>query len=318
MNLMLDKSKTYVVGYSTGVDSTALLHYLKQHNYKVRAICVKHYVNNEFTNGINEQIAKELCTQLDIDLTILTVNFSSVNGGFEHNARIERYSAIAKNLLEHEIFLTGHHNDDLVETVFLQMLRGTGLKGLSGIKPEQSLVVNNHVININRPLLKIAKAELIAYAVNNNLKWYEDVTNEDDNIKRNFLRLNIFPLLKEKYAHLNKNITRLTEYMQEADRNLMDLAEIDINSVQLSDLPLITKWDKQDLKKLSKDRISNLIRYFFKKKYNLILSENEYHEIFKRVFSVRNESVIQNKVKLSISHSEISFEKIINPSVLIK
>lgn len=312
--LLLDKSKHYVVGYSTGVDSTALLHYMKAHHYNVRAICCKQLQNNQDHFWENAELAQQVCSQLDIPLTILTIHSESKNGGLEAKARITRYMAIAENLQENEVFLTAHHNDDVVETVFMQMLRGTGLSGLKGMLSTQNLTFElegkKRSLEIHRPLLHVSKKELRQYAEEYQLKWFEDSSNRDTNLKRNFIRLELLPLIVAKLGSISKQIIKMTNYIQEAEKNLMDLAEIDIHSVQISDYPLSTKWDKQDVKKLSKERISNLIRYFFKKKYNHTLSESEYSELFKRIFSVNSEFNLHNKVKVKINQKEIEFEKI--------
>lgn len=317
-NLNLDKNKAYVVGYSTGVDSTALLHYMLKHKYKVRAVFCKQYQNDVDPMWEDEDTAIKVCQALNVPLTLLRVHSYSKNGGLEANTRNARYFAIAGNVAKNEIFLTAHHANDQVETVLLKFLRGTGLSGMKGMQTEQSLtfIENNEVrhLSIVRPLLNVSKDKILQYAQAYNLEWYDDISNQDRDIKRNFVRLDLLPLIAKQFNQFEKHILKLTHYLQEAERNLMDLAEIDLNSVQITELPLITRWDKRDMKKMSKDRLSNMVRYYFKKKYNHILTEKEYHEIFKRIFSVNNECNIHNKVKIIVSSNEICFEKIVLPT----
>jgi tRNA(Ile)-lysidine synthase len=105
--------------------------------------------------------------------------------------------------------LTAHHADDNIETVLMNIFRGTGLKGLHGISLQK-----DHIL---RPLLFARKTDILDYAKQNNLKWVEDSSNVTDNYTRNYLRLHIIPLLKNLYSASEENLISNIEKWKEAE-----------------------------------------------------------------------------------------------------
>jgi tRNA(Ile)-lysidine synthetase-like protein len=104
------------------------------------------------------------------------------------NLRYQWFQDLAKSLNIHAI-ATAHHADDQIETVFLQMLRGTGISGYRGILPKQNLLI--------RPLLQVPKSELEDFAISSGISWREDVSNQKTDYKRNKIRLELLPLLDQ-------------------------------------------------------------------------------------------------------------------------
>ena len=129
------ENKIYVA-YSGGPDSTALLHLLAKisidHQLEVKAIHVNHNLSKE--SKAWEDHCKKICSILNIDLTIESVQIISDGGGIESASRKTRYK-IFENLLESgDQILLAHHSDDVAETIFMRLLRGTGVDGLEGPK----------------------------------------------------------------------------------------------------------------------------------------------------------------------------------------
>lgn len=118
-------------------------------------------------------------------------------------AREARYRFIdsIKNKYDARAIITAHHQDDLIETAFINILRGTGPRGLTAISDNKDII---------RPFLKVSKTEVLDYAAQNKILWREDSTNKEEKYLRNYLRLNVIPRLSaEQRSKLLKNLNNL-------------------------------------------------------------------------------------------------------------
>lgn len=200
MNVGKAQSVLYVVAVSGGVDSVALLDILRSQP-DLRLI-VAH-----FDHGVREDSAEDrkfveaLAEQYGLSFTFDEGKLGA--GASEAAARDARYEFLrrVKNASGAQAIVTAHHEDDVFETAILNLLRGTGRKGLSSLKSTDE---------IYRPLLNTPKKNLIAYARANGLQWREDSTNASDNYLRNYVRHNIF----SKFDEAARN--RLRELIQNA------------------------------------------------------------------------------------------------------
>jgi tRNA(Ile)-lysidine synthetase-like protein len=176
---------TYVIAVSGGVDSVALLHRLSQ--LPDMQLVVAHYDHGIREDSIEDrkhvqQLARQLGLPFVYDEGNLGKNAS------EAAARQARYGflrSVQRQSRAHAI-ITAHHQDDVIETAILNLVRGTGRKGMSSLKSTDGIV---------RPLLHMPKEELIAYAKLHQLQWREDSTNTDTKYKRNYVRHKIVPKL---------------------------------------------------------------------------------------------------------------------------
>ncbi len=207
MNIELEPGK-YILAVSGGVDSMSLLDFLVKRGQT--DIVVAHFNHNiREDSDLDEQLVQKAATQLKLPLEIGRGNLGPDAG--EDEARQARYQFLNQVKEKHNAraIVTAHHQDDLIETAFLNLLRGTYRRGLSAIADS----------DIVRPLLGIPKAEIISYAKANRLEWCEDTTNSDTDYARNYLRQNILKNLKpaqrrviigniERVAKINKNINR--------------------------------------------------------------------------------------------------------------
>lgn len=116
----------------------------------------------------------------------------------EDKARIARYGAFAEIMNKQTTLVTGHHIDDQVETLFLNLMRGAGLDGLSAMPSIKTFSSGFH----SRPFLNISKEDLKAYAIENNISWVEDESNNDSVYDRNFIRNEVMPLIKTRSPYL--------------------------------------------------------------------------------------------------------------------
>ncbi len=182
----LDTSKNYVVALSGGVDSAVLATVVAKQTPNLRSIFVRH--NQEHSKEL-EEVANKIANNLKINHKALDSNLEENSS--ETKMRDARYEILYEELDDNEILLTGHTLSDKVETFFINLLRGTRVRGLKSI-PKMTQ-------RLKRPLLGISKDSLINYAKENNIEYLDDVTNFDNKIIRNWIRNELIPKVDEKF-----------------------------------------------------------------------------------------------------------------------
>lgn len=207
------------VGLSGGVDSIALLHTMSQLpaiKHKIHTIHINHGLSKHA--DLWQTFCIETCHQYDIPISIhnITTQLGSSQHNLEARAREARYKLFSSYIKENTALLLAHHQDDLVETFFLNLLRGAGLDGLCAMPESRSFAQGK----LLRPLLEYDKNSLIAYAKKYDLHWVEDESNQDLNFRRNFIRHKITPELKKYWPSCNQNITRSIKLLQQAQTQL--------------------------------------------------------------------------------------------------
>jgi tRNA(Ile)-lysidine synthase len=158
--------------------------------------------------------------------------------------------------------LLAHHQNDQAETVLLQLLRGAGIAGLSGMPDMRELESQNTHITLWRPLLNQSRAELESYAKAHRLKWIEDPSNQDDVFKRNAIRKQIIPKLEKLQSGAVANLARSAALMGESQILLDRLAQIDGKSIYQKE-----NLDVRQLQTLAKRDLpaaNNILRYWLK------------------------------------------------------
>ena len=210
------------VGYSGGIDSHVLLHICAQiPEFKNRLLAV--YVHHGLQTIADDWAmhCQATAQQLGVKFMMLSVNATAAKGQSpEEAARNARYSALQSLMTANTALLIAQHREDQLETVLLQLFRGCGLKGLSGM-PEQMLFGQGILL---RPLLHVAKHTIENYAVDHQLHWVEDPTNNTNHFDRNFLRLDVLPLLKQRWPALDKTVARSAQHCADAVLQLDKLA----------------------------------------------------------------------------------------------
>ena len=183
--------------------------------------------------------------------------------GIEAAARKLRYRALGELCREHGagLLLTAHHLDDQAETVLLQLLRGSGPAGLSGMDAANSApeLLGNPSLVMARPLLPLARAELEAYADEHGLAWVEDESNHDPRYARNALRHTVMPALAQAFPGFQQRFARSAAHAQSAQRLLDELAAQDL-AASLVDGAV----DVARVRAMSLDRAYNMLRHWFR------------------------------------------------------
>jgi len=181
-------SGTYIVAVSGGVDSVVLLDLLnKQSDLKLIVAHFDHGIreNSAKDSQFVQQLANSLGLQFEVGSVKLGKNAS------EEQARDARYAFLHKLKNEHNALqiITAHHSDDIVETIILNLIRGTGWRGISSLRSTDHLL---------RPLLDYTKSDILNYAKDNKLEWVEDSTNQDIKYLRNDIRHNVVTKMNDK------------------------------------------------------------------------------------------------------------------------
>lgn len=210
-----DRQVHFVVAYSGGKDSTALLHSLAQLKAESQIpiqITAAYYWHPWRPLQQDLMIIHQNCKRLNIPWVNLTPNLTLPKT--ETAAREDRYQQLSRLCydLNATALLTAHHQDDQVETILFRMMRGTGLDGLTGIPPLRLLPLDEERhVKLARPFLDVPRSAITDYIQQHHLAFVEDPTNADTSIKRNFLRLEIVPRLKTAFPQLEHSLVRLAE-----------------------------------------------------------------------------------------------------------
>lgn len=170
---------TYIVAVSGGVDSIGLLHALQQ-QYPENTYIVTHIHHGIRDDADDDRLlVQELASKMHLPFEYIELTLGSDAG--EAEARSARYGYLyaVKNKHKAKAIITAHHQDDVIETLFINLVRGTGRRGISSLKSTQDIV---------RPLLHVSKKDMYAYAITHNLQWREDSTNANKTYLRNKIR----------------------------------------------------------------------------------------------------------------------------------
>jgi tRNA(Ile)-lysidine synthase len=248
----------YWVAYSGGVDSHVLLHLIASLRSElkagIRAIHVNHGLMTEAVSWSCH--CERVCEQLGIPFVVARITSPRPDGAsLEAWARERRYELLAQHLRSGEILLTAHHQQDQAETLLLQLLRGSGAKGLSAMPRIQRF----HDGWQARPLLGFTREQVLGYANRNGLQWVEDHSNTDECLDRNYLRRQIWPKLQEHWPGATRTLARAAAHQAEAAALLACLAQEDLRDLRLERANIL---DNRRLQAIDRPRLANLLRHW--------------------------------------------------------
>ncbi|WP_289291285.1 MULTISPECIES: tRNA lysidine(34) synthetase TilS [Bacteroides] len=204
-----------IVALSGGADSVALLRILHTLGYDCEAAHCNFHLRGAESDR-DEMFVRKLCKTMRIPL--YTIDFATEQYAIEKKISIEmaarelRYQWFAeiKEKTKADVIAVAHHQDDSVETVLLNLIRGTGINGLLGIRPKNGDIV--------RPLLCISRKEITDYLQNAGQEYVTDSTNLQDEYTRNKIRLNLLPLMQEINPLVKEHIIDTSNYLNDVNR----------------------------------------------------------------------------------------------------
>ncbi len=219
------KGKRICVAVSGGMDSIALLHYLKElapkYGFLLSAVHCEHGIRGE-ESVADMRFVSTICKEWGIPLTVFfekcPVRAKEEKESLEtvaRNFRYESFTALLRRRVDY--IATAHHENDEAETVLFRLARGAGLRGMSAMKEENGQYI--------RPFLHLSKADICDYVQAHSLSYREDSTNQQTEATRNKLRLEILPKLEEAIPGAVGNLANFAFLAAEDDELLCALAK---------------------------------------------------------------------------------------------
>jgi len=240
-----------ILAFSGGADSTALASFVAAGRQGREAVCVHIDHGLDPGSGQRAEAARSIAADLSLAFVLETAVISSP-GNQEAAARHARYCLLKKHVEEGDCLLTAHHADDQVETIFLRLMRGAGPRGLAGI-PRLRRFGRGWLA---RPLLDWTRAALQDHCRRTGLAWAEDPSNHSLDADRNFLRHQILPALRQRWAGLDQSVLTSGRLADQAARTI----EARVKPLMASALQGCDRIDASRLQGLSDLELAEVIR----------------------------------------------------------
>lgn len=211
-----ESGRRILLAVSSGVDSMVLLHMMaqisQQNDFQIAVAHVNHQIRE--ISATEETFLKKYCAEREIPFFVRRWESLPVSG-IEEAARRFRYQFFQELMHDHyfDTLMTAHHADDQLETMLMKMIRDGNLKSASGIKEIQSFAGGKLI----RPLLHFSKEEILTYAEQHGVEFYEDETNFLMDVQRNRIRHQIVPLLKKENNQILQHFQKLSQQLIWAD-----------------------------------------------------------------------------------------------------
>ncbi|SHO58570.1 tRNA lysidine(34) synthetase TilS [Vibrio quintilis] len=223
-----------VLALSGGIDSRVMLHllsrFIRETGREAAAVHIHHGLSAHADLWAEQ--CRQWCKDVGIPFQLHPVSLDRhAKGGLESIARQARYEALQHYVGANDVLLTGQHSYDQVETFLLALKRGSGPKGLSSMGE----VAEFGAGKLLRPLLKLSRPEIEAFAERYQLDWVEDESNQDIHFDRNFIRHKISPVLMQRWPELPAAVQRSAELCAEQEALLDELLEQQLDFAMLSD-----------------------------------------------------------------------------------
>jgi tRNA(Ile)-lysidine synthase len=250
---VVEPGQRLMLGLSGGVDSIVLLDVLARIARRLRFVLSAVHVNHQLSPNAASwaRFCRRACRARGVSCRVVTVSVERGNS-IEGAARDARYRAFAAARADYVVL--AHNRDDQAETVLLQLLRGTGVKGLAGMRAARDLRETRALVL--RPLLDVPRVEIQRYAERHKLEWIHDESNVDTNYTRNWIRHEVLPRIAERLPHYRESLVRAAGNMREAGELLDDLAAIDFAAAEAAGALRVDV-----LRGLSGARVRNVLRF---------------------------------------------------------
>ncbi len=254
-----DKVETLCLAISGGLDSRVLLHLLLEQAtaYRIELWHVNYRMQDNA--DAMETLVRKLAAIHNLPLSVDTITLDPTQGNLEARARHARYTLFEGRLSENATVITAHQMNDQAESLLLNLMRGSGSRGLRAMSEIRSFGPGY----LFRPLLKTTRGQIHQYALQHGLEWIEDPSNDSLTFDRNYLRREIIPRLYDRWPAVVENLERSAGWQQEQQQLLDDLAGLDQANVEACN-----RWSNysclsiKQLQRLSYARQKNLLRHW--------------------------------------------------------
>ncbi|MEW6759801.1 MAG: tRNA lysidine(34) synthetase TilS [Pseudomonadota bacterium] len=282
------------VALSGGLDSMALLRLARDWAAEQGVALYAFHVHHGLSENADAWLAHcaAASASLGIPFDHRRVAVEKGKSGIEAAARKLRYAALGEMCRAHgaSLLLTAHHLDDQAETVLLQLLRGAGPAGLSGMDAANRApgLLGDPDLVMARPLLGVSREELEAFAREQGVAWVEDESNLDARYARNALRHTVMPALASSFPGFQQRIARSAVHAASSQRLLDELAAQDLATCLDGDAV-----DLARLQLLSRERADNLLRHLFAERGLSMPSTAWLGEMVAQLFSAREDAQLK-------------------------
>ncbi len=287
-----------VLGLSGGADSVALLYLLlklkEAHPFSLTAIHINHMIRGKDADN-DEEFCRALCEELNVNFLSYKIDIPKLSieehRGIEETAREYRYKVFNEKLTElgYSTIAVAHNATDNLETIILNMMRGTGITGLAGIPAVRD--------NIIRPLMYLSKDEITDLLDTTNTKYVVDKTNLSIDYKRNYIRHKIIPLLNEISTNPVEMGTRISLNL----RCDIDYFSDEVNSF-IVDNYLNEKFDAEKLANLKKALFIRVLAHIIRQKTNYSAEKVHYDAIYNHRFDKNFSYSLPGEVRFVIKN----------------
>jgi tRNA(Ile)-lysidine synthase len=282
------------IACSGGLDSMALLRlahaWAAEHGIALHAFHVHHGLSPNADAWLAH--CEQACAALGIAFDFRRVEVVKGKDGTEAAARKLRYRALGEMCVAHgvQVLLTAHHLDDQAETVLLQLLRGSGPAGLSGMDAANRApgLLGDAELVMARPLLALSRAQLDAYVRAEGVAWVEDESNSDPRYARNALRHQVMPALAASFPGYQQRLARGAAHVQAAQRILDEVAQQDLAACLDGEAVELAR-----VQRLSRDRADNMLRHLFSTRGLAMPSTAWLGEMVSQLFSAREDAQLK-------------------------
>ncbi len=281
------KNQKYLLAFSGGIDSVVLAFVLHQLNLDF-ALAHCNFKLRGIESDKDQFFVENFARQNHIPLFVKTCDLSQTTENTQLTARNARYDWFKQLKIQHsfDYILTAHHLNDSIETFFINLLRGTGLNGLTGIQS------GDHIF---RPMLSVSRKEIEDFARQHRLQWREDSSNASDKYRRNFIRHQIIPVLEKLQPEFAGVMQKNFSFLQQSQAvvqdwflqnyktlikinnktQVIDLQQFDeINQKELFLFQWLSKYGFSDWKSIENLLQSQTGKYILSENYRLYKHQN--------------------------------------------
>jgi tRNA(Ile)-lysidine synthase len=281
-----------LLALSGGLDSCVLLHLLAQAQrhlpFELHAMHVHHGLSSNADAWAG--FCSQQCQSLNVPLQIVHVEVDKTSkDGIEAAARQLRYQALFNYQFGDVIadfVVTAHHQDDQAETMLLQLFRGAGVKGLS------CMAASDKTRRLLRPLLNVSRLTLHEYAVQHQIEWCDDESNENTQYERNFIRHEVMPVLESRFQSVKSVLARTASHLAEANTLLDTLATLDARELLLNNSLCL-----QGLSQLDIPRAKNVLRWWFAQNQLAMPTAEYLTEIMQQLLNAKPDADLSIKLQ---------------------